>query len=106
MSFSLLVSEEQLDDGVRFELHLVHVGVLILQHLKPKTGRRTSETLVLSKTTSCLHIQPPALQNKLQSEAGSYVNVRERLFYSPAAWILTGFAEPEPEYPENQRKCS
>lgn len=27
---SLLVSQEKLDDGVGFEVHLVHVGVLIL----------------------------------------------------------------------------
>lgn len=30
---SLLVAEEKFDDSVRFELHLVHVGVLVLQHL-------------------------------------------------------------------------
>lgn len=39
--FSLLVSQEELDDGVGFELHLVHVGVLVLQHLQVETDRWT-----------------------------------------------------------------
>lgn len=30
---SLLISKEEFDDGVGLELHLVHVGVLVLQNL-------------------------------------------------------------------------
>ena len=45
IGFSLLVSEEEFNDGVWFELHLVHVGVFVLQHL---TDRRTSERRTMS----------------------------------------------------------
>lgn len=39
--FSLLVSEEKLNDGVGLELHLVHVGVLVLQNLRHKVRIQT-----------------------------------------------------------------
>lgn len=41
---SLLVSEEKLDDGVGFKIHLIHVGVLILHHLMDRQMANMSET--------------------------------------------------------------
>lgn len=52
-SFSLLVSEEKFDDGVGFEIHLVHVGVLVLHHLN--TERQTD--IVRTQSTSDRNIK-------------------------------------------------
>lgn len=41
---SLLVSEEKLDDGVGFKIHLIHVGVLILHYLTGRQMANVSET--------------------------------------------------------------
>lgn len=41
---SLLVSEEKLDDGVGFKIHLIHVGVLILHHLTDRQMANVSKT--------------------------------------------------------------
>lgn len=46
---SLLVSEEKLDDGIGFEIDLVHVGVLVLHHLMDK------QTEGLAKVRPRLH---------------------------------------------------
>lgn len=72
-SFSLLVSEEQLDDGVGFEIHLVHVGVLVLHDLTDGQRRSWCERtqwLFLSRYAArvwgvwWLYLTPPAVQNE------------------------------------------
>lgn len=51
--FSLFVSQKKLDDSVRFEVHLVHVGILVLHHL---TDRQTDGQKSGMSDMECLYM--------------------------------------------------
>ena len=47
---SLLVSQEELDQGVRFELHLIYIGCVILQDLTDRQVFSMTDRQVFSAT--------------------------------------------------------
>ena len=87
-SNSLLVSQEELNQNLGLELHVVHVGRLVLQHLK--------------RTRTHTRVQLPCSWVPGWEEAN--VAADSMRGHSPVVWTSTRSAGPETGHPEGHKR--